>query len=175
MLRRPDRVCFCSLQDCYQEWPCCLPFPPQRLCHCQQSTWHNEWARAAEARHAHQVSLKSTYDPRTHNTLQSDLWVSREPNLDNFPPPCLRPMVKLRLRFRNDVLGNRVCWAVSSGCMILPAWLKSARERLPVPVHLLQLLVWSILDSFAQGCVCTLAAESHRNKGGKKKGRRGKS
>lgn len=78
--------------------------------------------------------------------------------------PCLRPIVRLRLHFRNDVLGNRVCWAVSSGCMILPAWLKSARELLAVPVHLLQLLVWSILDSFAQGCVCILTAESHRNK-----------
>lgn len=40
MLRWPDRVCFCSLQDCYQEWPGCLLFPTQRLCHCQQSTWH---------------------------------------------------------------------------------------------------------------------------------------
>lgn len=86
--------------------------------------------------------------------------------------PCLWPIVRLRLHFRNDVLGNRVCWAVSSGCMILPAWLKSARELLPVPVHLLQLLVWSILDSFAQGCVCILTAESHRNKK-KKEERRG--
>lgn len=91
----------------------------------------------------------------------------------NISPPCLRPIVKLRLHFRNDVLGNRVCWAVSSGCMILPAWLKSAREPLPVPVHLLQLLVWSILDSFAQGCVCTLTAESHRNKKKKEKKRGG--
>lgn len=48
MLRRPDRVCFCSLRDCDWDWPCCLPFPPQRLCHCQQSTWHNEWATATE-------------------------------------------------------------------------------------------------------------------------------
>lgn len=84
--------------------------------------------------------------------------------------PCLWPIVRLRLHFRNDVLGNRVCWAVSSGCMILPAWLKSARELLPVPVHLLQLLVWSILDSFAQGCVCILTAESHRNKKKKRRG-----
>lgn len=91
-------------------------------------------------------------------------------NISPPPSPCLRPKVKLRLHFRNDVLGNRVCWAVSSGCMILPAWLKSARELLPVPVHLLQLLVWSILDSFAQGCVCTLTAESHRNKKKKRGG-----
>lgn len=86
---------------------------------------------------------------------------------------CLQPIASLRLHFRNDVLGNRVCWAVSSGCMILPAWLKSARELLPVPVHLLQLLVWSILDSFAQGCVCILTAESNRNKKNKKKERGG--
>lgn len=167
MLKWPDRVCFRSLQDSYPEWPCCLSFPPQRLCHCQQSTWHNEWATIAWARDDHQISLKvSTTLSSIHITFKSHLrvnhrWISRF-------SPCLQRIVRLRLHFRNDVPGNRVCWAVGSGCMILPAWLKSARELLPVPVHLLQLLVWSILDSFAQGCVCILAAESHRNK--KKRG-----
>lgn len=172
MLRWPDRVCFCSLQDCYQEWPGCLPFPPQRLCHCQQSTWHNEWATTAEARDAHQVSLKSTCNPALNTQHIPESFMGKSELNRNISPPCLRPIVKLRPRFRNDVPGNRVCWAVSSGCMILPAWLKSARELPPVPVHLLQLLVWSILDSFAQGCVCILTAESHGNKKKKRRGNR---
>lgn len=153
MLRWPDRVCVCSLQDCYPEWPCCLPFPLQRLCHCQQSSWHIEWATIAWARDAHHVSLKVS---KTLHLIQTTftglLWNKSELDF-HISVHCLRCIEWLQLHFRSDVLGNRVCWAVSSGCMILPAWLKSARELLSAPVHLLQLLVWSILDSFAQGCV----------------------
>lgn len=76
MLRRPDRVCFCSLRDCDWEWPCCLPFPPQRLCHCQQSTWHNEWATAywSQWRSVRSVlGICMTLDP-FHNSGKGCLW-----------------------------------------------------------------------------------------------------
>lgn len=166
MLRRPDSFCFCSLRDCYAEWPRCLPFPPQRLCHCQQSTWHNEWTSAVWVTEVGSV-MKSL---RPHPTSWLPFQSQDSPRLHiKFRPrsrsQILTPLTRF---FENGVLGNRVCWAVGSGCTILPTWLKSACELLPLPALLLRLFLWSILDSLAQGRVCVLTAESCRNKGQKR-------